>query len=62
MEASTRGSNILDILYQIGPPLIESCSVTAGISDHEIVLTKFLVQVKLAMFPCSKTDLSVVQS
>ena len=40
----TRGSNILDIFVINRPSLIESYTVVDGISDHEVVLTKSLIQ------------------
>ena len=44
VNSPTRGSNILDVFVTNRPSLIESCTVIDGISDHEVVLTKSLIQ------------------
>ena len=44
VNSPTRGSNILDVFMTNRPSLIESCTVIDGISDHEAVLTKSLIQ------------------
>ena len=46
VNTPTRGSNILDVFVTNRPSLIESCTVVDGISDHEVVLTKSLIQVE----------------
>ena len=44
VNSLTRGSNILDIFLTNRSALNESCTVTDCISDHEVVLTKSLIQ------------------
>ena len=44
VNSPTRGSNVLDVFMTNRASLIESCTVIDGISDHEAVLTKSLIQ------------------
>lgn len=47
VNAPTRGSNILDIFLTNRPSLIEACEIVDGISDHEAVMVKSHIMVKL---------------
>ena len=38
----TRGTNILDLCFTTDPDLVQSCQPFPGVSDHDIVLLKFL--------------------
>ena len=44
MTSSTQGLNILDLLFTTNPTLLDNVSITLGLSDHNIVLTKVTVK------------------
>ena len=40
VTSPTRGPNILDLFFTTNPTLVDNISITPGLSDHGIVLTK----------------------
>ena len=67
VNTPTRGFNILDVFVTNRPSLIESCTVVDGISDHEVVLTKSLIQAKVCppakrhIYLWSKADFNYIR-
>jgi len=46
VDSPTRGDNILDLLLTNRPSLVQSCYVTPGISDHDIILASIQSKIK----------------
>jgi len=67
VSTPTRGTNVLDIFLTNRPSLIETCNVVDGISDHEAVVVKSNLMVKLAppptrtLYVWSQADFSMIR-
>ena len=46
VKESTRGKNILDLIFTNNPGLIERTQTQPGMSDHEIVITDINIKAK----------------
>ena len=50
----TRGQNISDLVFTINPTLVDNVSITPGLSDHDIVLTKVIAKPEITkQVPCT---------
>ena len=47
VTSPTQGQNILDLFFKTNPTLVDNVSITPGLYDHDIVLTKVNIMLEL---------------